>query len=379
MDCQSDKFSLDNNHTYLNGAYMSPILKSSEEAGIRGLMRKRSPGNISRNDFFDDVNKVRALFARLINSDEPKRIVVIPSASYALANVARNLPRNGRNKILLLEDQFPSNYYIWKQLAKERQLEIRIIPRCVDQKQSWSDHILENLDPQVLAISLPIIHWSDGTMFDIENICKKAQNLGTKVIIDGTQSIGVLPYDQMRVQADALIVSAYKWLLGPYCIGLAYYGPSFDQGIPVEESWLNRVKSDDFQFLTNYQEEYRQGARRYEMGEAPDFIKIPMILDSLSQILEWGPQNMQNYCRSIVQPIVEPLLAAGYKIGGEKMAFHLFGIEPKAGQNMNAIKEAIAKEKISVSYRRDIIRVSPSVYNTDNETNKLKELLIGMA
>ena len=60
-------FSLPTDVHYLNCAYMSPLLKSVEEAGIRGIQRKRFPIDILPSDYFTEVQEVRELFGKLIN------------------------------------------------------------------------------------------------------------------------------------------------------------------------------------------------------------------------------------------------------------------------------------------------------------------------
>ena len=83
------------------------------------------------------------------------------------------------------------------------------------------------------------IHWADGTLFDLIAIRKKADKVGAKLIIDGTQSVGALPFSVKEIQPDALIVGGYKWLLGPYSIGMAYYADTFNNGEPLELSLIH--------------------------------------------------------------------------------------------------------------------------------------------
>lgn len=378
MDCQKLLFNLDSDITYLNGAYMSPILKSSELAGIRGIQRKRTPSKLKVGDFFESVNRIRDRFSRLINADQANRIVVMPSASYGFANVARNLPKTSKSKIVILHDQFPSNYYVWQNVAKAHNMNVCIIKK-VDEEDDWNELFLTSIDDDTAVVSMSIVHWGDGTLFDVKSIGEKARSVGALFAIDGTQSVGALPFDLEETPVNALICSSYKWLLGPYGLSLAFYDETFDQGSPIEESWLNRVKSHDFRYLTNYQESYRDGARRYEVGEAPDFIKLPMLEASLDQLLTWTPKVIQEYCAQIVKPILDPLRNAGYRINEEaNMAFHLFGIRPPDQLKMAEVKSHLAAQKIIVSYRQDAIRVSPNVYNDEKDLEKLKNALINL-
>ncbi|MBI4409800.1 MAG: aminotransferase, partial [Gemmatimonadetes bacterium] len=52
LSCQKQLFSLPDNVHYLNCAYMSPLLRRVEQAGIEGLRRKRLPAGIAPEDFF---------------------------------------------------------------------------------------------------------------------------------------------------------------------------------------------------------------------------------------------------------------------------------------------------------------------------------------
>ena len=117
-------------------------------------------------------------------------------------------------------------------------------------------------------VSIGHVHWSDGTLFHLEKIRAKLDKTGGLLVIDGTQSVGALPFSISKIRPDALICAGYKWLMGPYSLGLAYYGPAFDNGMPVEENWINRHNSEDFTGLIGYQDTYREMSLRYEVGEA---------------------------------------------------------------------------------------------------------------
>ena len=93
MKCQRDKFLLQGKVTYLNGAYMSPLLKKVEKAGIKGIIGKRKPYRIPPEDFFGESETLRRLYASLINVSDPSRIVIIPSVSYGVENAVKNLPK----------------------------------------------------------------------------------------------------------------------------------------------------------------------------------------------------------------------------------------------------------------------------------------------
>ena len=117
MECQRDKFNIEKGTNYLNGAYMSPLLKTAEIKSIEGLQLKRDPTRIGIEQFFDATDVARGLFAQLIGATATDSCVIIPSVSYGIANAASNIPFSSGQNIVLIGEGFPSNYYYWKRLA----------------------------------------------------------------------------------------------------------------------------------------------------------------------------------------------------------------------------------------------------------------------
>jgi selenocysteine lyase/cysteine desulfurase len=220
------------------------------------------------------------------------------------------------------------------------------------------------------------VHWADGTRFNLMDIRKRTKEVGALLIIDGTQSVGALPFDVEKIQPDAVVCAGYKWLMGPYSIGLAYYGEYFDNGKPIEESWLNRKNSENFAGLVNYQTDYQPGALRYDMGEHSNFILVPMMRAALKQVEQWGAENIQAYCARIAHKPIQLLQEKGFWVEDEAYrGHHLFGVRVPKHINLNSLKENMIKNKISVSFRGDAMRISPNVYNDEKDLMKLVKVL----
>lgn len=379
LSSQRRKFTLPRSTVYLNGAYMSPMLKSVEKMGIEALRRKRNPAGITPQDFFTESELLRKEYAKLINVSDPKRIVLIPSVSYGMATVANNVKLAAKDQVLVAAEQFPSNYYPWQTLCNKHGAEVKIIAPPATKEgrgKQWNERILAAINTKTRLVALGNIHWADGTRFDLVTIRKRTRDVGALLIIDGTQSVGALPFDVKQVQPDALMCGGYKWLLGPYSLGLAYYGEYFDGGEPIEENWINRHNSEDFAGLVNYQNNYQPGALRYEMGEHSNFILVPMLLRAIEQLNQWKPENIQAYCKLITQKSVEQLRNKGFWIEEDTYrAAHLFGLRLPEGLRLQKVKEAMQKRKILVSYRGDAIRISPNVYNSKEDLVKLTNAL----
>ncbi len=376
--CQKSAFSLDPNAHYINCAYMSPLARAVEEAGIRGIRAKRAPDRIAPADFFDPCDELRRRFGRLVNAPADN-VAIVPATSYAVAICAGNIDlRRGAN-VVLAARQFPANVHSWRRLVRDRGAEFRMVgarpgPGC---GARWSARILEAIDADTRVVAMGAVHWTDGTVFDVDAIAARAREVGAYLVVDGTQSVGAMDFDVARVRPDALVCSGYKWLMGPYSIGLAYFGPRLLDGVPLEETWIGREGSRDFAGLAgDYPDGYEPGAVRFDVGERSNFVLVPMMNAALDLVLEWTPARIAEYCGTLAAELLERAREAGF--GVEDRAWrapHLFGLHVPAGLDPKAVSEMLAARNVHVSLRGTALRVSPHVYNDEADMVALWEAL----
>ena len=378
LSCQREAFSLPADIHYLNCAYMSPLPQVVEEAGVKGMLRKRNPALLQADDFFQESEEVRNLFAGLINAPEPSSIAILPSVSYGIGVAAQNTPVESGQNIVLLHEQFPGNVYGWRRLAWENGAEIRMVrPRDGEERgRIWNERILEAIDSATGVVALAPVHWTDGTVFDLAAIGAKAREVGAALVVDGTQSIGALPFDVQALKPDALIVASYKWLLGPYSIGVGYFGPRYLDGLPLEETWIAREGSEDFKGLVDYRDGYQPGAVRFDVGERSNFILVPMLVAALRLLHEWRPERIQSYVRGLTRELLAEVRELGYTVEDDLYRTgHLFGIRMPEGLDLDQVKGALDAENVSVSLRGSALRVAPHLFNDGEDMAALLRAL----
>ncbi len=358
---------------------MSPQLKSVSEVGLESVIRKARPDKILPADFFTEKEILKQRFATLVEVPDYRNIASIPSVSYGIANAANNISIKKGDEILLVDEQFPSNVYIWQEIAKKKDATLKIIKApnaLVDRGKLWNETILQTISPKTAVVSMAHVHWADGTLFDLKAIREKTRSINAMLVIDGTQSIGALPFSIQEIEPDALICGGYKWLLGPYSTGMAYYSDAFNEGIPIEHNWMNRYNSEDFTNLTQYEDRYQEKAARYSVGEASNFALTPMLIRAIEQLIEWTPAAIQKYCKNITQDAVQHLRDLGCFIEEEDYrAHHLFGIYLPKHIDVKKLKAKLKQENIIVSFRGTAMRVSPHVYNAEEDFDRLIEQL----
>ena len=322
-------------------------------------------------DFFEPVARLRGSFARLINAPDADRVALIPAASYGLATVARNLPLNRGQEIVVVEDQFPSNYYTWHRRCAETGARLITVARPTG-GESWSERVLEAIGPRTAAVAIAQLHWADGSWFDLEAIRSRTDEVNAWLVVDGTQSVGAFPFDVQRIRPDALVAGGYKWLLGPYGCGYAWYGPRLDDGVPLEENWINRQGSDNFSALARYTDAYRPLAARYSVGEHSNFLMVPMQQAGLDCLNNWGPENVQAYLATLWSEAAVRLRELGIAFPA-RSAWHLVGLRLPPQLAVERLQEELLHRKIAVSYRGAVVRVSPNVYNVAEDLQRFIE------
>ena len=380
LTCRKADFRLRPGAPYLNCAYMGPLPAASEEAGVAALARKRHPADITAPDAFWESDGVRARFATLVNAADPGRVAIQPGVSYGVATVARNLAVDKGQNLVLTHEQFPGNVYAWHRLAAEAGAEVRAVSPGSDAQDGrgarWNQRLLESIDEATAVVAVPHVHWTDGTRFDLVEIGRRCREVGAALVVDGTQSVGALPFDAEEIRPDALICAAYKWLLGPYSLAFGWYGPRFDDGVPLEETWIAREDSQDFQRLVEYRDAYAPGAVRYDVAERSNFFLLPVAERSLDLLLDWDPGRVQRYCRDLTSDFLEEARDLGFGVEEERWrGSHLFGLRMPPTLDLGALRDRLAARDISVSLRGSALRVSPNVYNDAGDVQALADVL----
>ncbi len=372
IPCQRELFDIPENVAYLNCAYTSPLLKTAHQAGASALQSKANPWTITSDDFFTSAETARELFAKLISSSSDN-IAIVPAVSYGIALAALNLPIQNGQAIVIVQDQFPSNVYAWTRAAQEKCAELRTVQRPQD--YDWTQAIRRAIDKNTAVVAIQNCHWTDGTLVDLVEISQKCRSVDAALVIDGIQSIGAMPFSIGDVQPDFLVAASHKWLLGAYSFGFCYVAPKWHGGTPLEENWFNRAGSEDFSRLVDYQDSYQAGARRFDQGEASNFVLSPVAAAGIKQILDWGVENIATTLTAKTEEIAQRAQKMGFRIApAELRAPNIIGIS-KSGGFKKELPQLLAQEKVFVSVRGESIRISPHVYNDNQDIDRLFAVL----
>ena len=368
LDCQRQLFDIPADVAYLNCAYMSPLLKTALEAGTTALARKAHPWEITSEDFFSGSERFRDVASRLLDCSADC-VAIVPAASYGIATAARNIPVAKGQSILVLAEQFPSNYYAWQRLSEECGAKIRTVPWPED--GDWTRAVLAELRDGVAIAALPHVQWTSGGRLDLVAIGAACRKIGAALVLDLTQSLGALPFSVREVQPDFAVAANYKWLLGPYSTGLLYVAPKWHGGRPLEENWIQRDDARDFSSLVQYTDGYDLGARRFDMGERANLTLLPAATRALEQLLEWGVEQISSTIGTLTRQLAEQAAGIGFSSPPEALrAPHYLCLRREVGVPSD-LPAALASKKVFVSLRGSSIRVTPHEYNSAQDVDRL--------
>ncbi|THB64818.1 MAG: aminotransferase class V-fold PLP-dependent enzyme [Desulfovibrio sp.] len=367
---QRHLFSIPDQVAYLNSATTGPLLKSAERAAQKAIQLKAEPWRITSRTFFEPLEETRALFARFLGCDADN-VAFIPAVSYAMAIAARNIDVRPGDTIVVLDEQFPSHVYPWRNKALETGGKMVSVPRPLPSSQgNWTQAVLEAITKKTAIAALPHCHWTDGAALDLNAIGARCREVGAALVLDVTQSLGVMPLDLAEVQPDFLAVSAHKWMLGPYSYSYLYVADHHLHGEPLEENWFNRKGSENFARLVDYRDDYQPGARRFDVGEASNFFLTPVAKASLEQLLAWGTDNMSRHLGEITREIAARAQDMGLVAPPEHLRGpHMIGLQLPSGAPED-LPAYLAEKEVYVGVRGDKIRVAPHMHTTPQDLHR---------
>jgi selenocysteine lyase/cysteine desulfurase len=369
------EFDIPRDICYLNNAYMGPQPRRVVEATRRGSTRRSQPWTITPADFFEDVEALRTAFAKQVGCS-PDNIAIVPSAGYGVSCAANNLTTAAGDVILAMEDQFPANYYAWRRQALTTGADFHVVRK--EAGQSWADVLLEAIAQRGEDIAIATLeghHWASAEVVDLETVIPALREVGAKVVLDLTQSIGASPVDIGRLAPDFMATAAYKWQFCPYGIAFLYVDDRYLDGVPIEEPWMSRDGAEDFSRLAEFTDRYQPGARRYDMGEKSSFSNVAGALAALKMLDDWG-----------IGMISEVLAATNARIAGilEGYGFETTPADGRAPHFQGArlpatdprhLAATLTDNGVFASVRGDHLRVAPHLYTDDEDLARFDEVL----
>jgi cysteine desulfurase/selenocysteine lyase len=358
--------------TYLNHASVGPLPERTRLT-LEEFNRKRAaPFQLPDRDLMATMATSRRLAAELIGAS-PQEIALTINTGFGLSLAARALPLRPGDIVLASDKEFPANVYPWM-LLKDLGVTLELAPTT---PEGWPDEerLLGRLrDPRVRVLAVSLVQFSNGYTVDLGRLSAATRDSDTYLVVDGIQGVGQIPIDVRETPVDFLSCGAQKWLLSPWGSGFVYVRQELIRELqPSVTGWMAFEGTDDFSRLTQYNDTLRGDARRFELITLPyqDFAGMNA---SLAMLLDLGVDRIGQHVRSLQEPVLAWAARSGARISSptDSRGSGILCVAPdNVGESFRALKAA----HVVCSLREGAIRLSPHAYNTQEELERVVDIL----
>ena len=135
-----------------------------------------------------------------------------------------------------------------------------------------------------------------------------------------------------------------------------------------------RVNAQDFRSLSDCDEGFAPGARRFDMGERANFALLPVAGAAIRQLLDWGVESVAESLGEATAAI-EARLAERGATAQPGRAPHFLSVRFPGGLP-EGIGERLAAADVHVSLRGEWMRITPHLYNDESDSERLFAALL---
>ncbi len=358
-------------YVYLNCASRGPIPERTVSLMKRlydGLVTEELKGY---HHYPARLWQVRKLIAKMLHTDAG-RISLSTNTSMPINMVAQGMPWKRGDVVLLGDNEFPANVYPWLHLEK-RGVNVKFIASANgivtldDFEKAWTK--------RTRAIAVSFVNYHNGFKNDLASLAALCHSHDGFLLVDGIQGVGVNEIDVEKSGIDFISGGGAKWLLSPYGSGYMYVSDRLKPHLGMTfVNWLaagvGREREGEYNFLLDFDPRYAENGRRFEIGTLP-FFDLFGLGESLKLLLEIGVPVIEKRLKSLLDPLIYELHRKGVEIASLLIPEHRSTILSFRVKNWKKIIEMLGKKKIIVSSREGLIRVSPHIFNTESDIDKL--------
>jgi cysteine desulfurase/selenocysteine lyase len=363
------EFPLTEELTYLNHAATSPLPARTRAAMTRFIEARRFVRR-AWEEYETLDQDLRQALGQLINAS-PEEIALVQNTAEGINVAAHALPLQPGDNVIFCDMEYPANVYPWMNLER-RGVEARIVPNR--EGGLALDDLEEYVDQQTRVVAVSSVEFLTGFRNDLQGIGELCKAKGIYFVVDGIQSLGVIPLDVRECQIDLLSCGGPKWLMGPCGQGFFFCRRELIE--EMNPPYAGAMSVVDFMNFRDYNLTFLPDAKRFEVG-TPNLVGIAGLLASVNLLLEVGIEEICRWTLHLTDVLIEDLQERGYEIASCLRPEHRSAIVSFSTPNVESDYEKLTANKVIVSLRENYIRVSPHGYNTEEEVLRVGQVLDG--
>jgi selenocysteine lyase/cysteine desulfurase len=358
--------------TYLNLAAQCPMPKVAHRAVQTAIEWKKFPHRIADSAYFEVPNRIRASIAKLIGG-KPEEIALTTGASTGMSAVAYGLTWKPGDEVITGKGEFPLQYTTWKPMEAREGIVMKVVaPR---DRFLTADDFIAAMTPRTRMVSVSLVRFDNGALLDAARIAAACHAQGALLLLDVSQCCGGMPLDVNEVGVDFMVCAGYKWLLSPYGTGFFWAkNEHTDKMRPGPFYWAAAEGAENFHSLAFEDPRPVRGARRWDMAETSNYFNFAAMDASLQFVLQVGPETVEAHNRKLIDFLFEHLpkdrcVPASPLDSAHRGPYGCFAA--RSPEKTAELYQKLVKEKIITSLREGNIRVSPHLYNTERDIDRL--------
>jgi len=358
--------------TYLNTAAHAALPRVALRGVETSIEANKFPHHVDDAVFFEAPVRIRASLAKMIGA-KPEEIALTTGASSGLQAVAHLLTWQPGDEVLTAKGEFPLQYATWKPMEERAGVKLRIIaPR---ERFMTADDLIAAITPRTRVVSVSHVRFDDGSLLDVARVAAACHAQGALLVLDASQSCGAVPMDVHELGADFLVAAGYKWLLSPYGTGLFWARSEHLQTARPGPYYWAAQGTDSFFELNLVDPEPSRSAKRWDTAEAATYFNFNLAAmnASVEFVLRVGPEQVREHNRRLIELLFETLpddcVPASPLESARRGPSGCF--TARTAEKTAELYQKLQREKIIVSMREGKIRVSPHLFNSERDIDRL--------
>jgi selenocysteine lyase/cysteine desulfurase len=364
-------FPIAERYAFLNHAGVSPVnLHALEAMRTFNEQTARLPFTAFREQVEATLLDLRQRIAALINARSADEIVLMPNTAAGINTAALSLPLRPGDNVLVLDGDYPANIYPWMNLA-HRGVLTKIVPQSAGGLDL--DRLVARIDSHTRAIALSTVMFATGFRNDLVAVGQLCRERGIFFVVDGIQSLGVLPFDVQAAHVDFLACGSQKWLLGPVGGGFLYVRHEVLDAL-VPGPYVGAASVVDAANFLDYNFTLLPTAERFALG-SQNIAGLLGLHASVALIQEIGVERIAERVLALIRLAIDDLQERGYCFSASTAPAHRSGILIVEVDNPQAASARLEAAGIITVPRGNGIRIAPHFYNTEAEILRVGEVL----
>lgn len=356
-------FSVNKELIWLNNAGVTPPPADSVGAMQHFIEAFARKGTLSDEFSLARIKRsIQEIIARLLNC-APEDVAIIHNTAEGMNLISYGLDLRKGEEVLLLENEYPSNYYPWEHWG-EKGIELTTVP-VTNSPERFLEEVKERISSRTRVVAVSAVHWCTGMPLPIQQLGGLCRKHDIILVVDGAQGAGHVELD-MSWGISFMAFSAWKWLIGPAGLGvLVAPKRSLEQVKPVFKGTNSVI--DDSRELP-YTKDLKPSAERY-MYSTGSFIDWTYFNASLQFLDSIGFAAVRDRIFELSGYLAERLKHAGLTVLNETYGGHRSAIvvAEKEGVQSGTVVAKLLEQGIVTRERLGRIRFSPHILNSKEQ------------